>query len=268
MERLKRGDDWLALVAVAAFTGLVSFAVATNLTLRRPIPGESADVQPFRARYGPDHYSQGVEEWLIRDYFKDRTGGVFLDVGANHYRDHSTTYYLEHHLGWSGIAVEAQVEFAEDYARFRPRTRFVAMFAGDADGGTVEFYIPQQPRGLNASAHRENAPGPVETRAIATTTLTTVLDRAGIARLDFLSMDIEDSEPAALRGFDIGRFRPALVCIEDHLTVREDLLRYFTEHDYRIVAAYLRADPINLYFEPRPITSTDPHGAGQSPRLR
>ena len=63
-------------------------------------------------------------------------------------------------------------------------------------------------------------------------------------------MDIELSEPAALRGFDIGRFRPSLVCIEAHYDVRQPIVDYFAEHDYRIVARYLRADRANLYFEP------------------
>lgn len=261
MQRLGRRDDWLPLVAVGVCAALVSFVVATDLAFRRPIPGEPEEVQAFRARYGPDHHSQGVEEWLIRDFFQDRTGGVFLDVGANHYREHSTTYYLEHHLGWSGIAVEAQIEFGADYARYRPRTRFVPMFAGDTDGGTVEFYVPREWHGLNASAHRMAGPG--EARRITTTTLATVLDSAGISRIDLLSMDIEDSEPAALRGFDIDRFRPALVCIEDHHTVRDQILQYFALHGYQLVARYLRADVLNLYFEPN-ANDPLPHSAEQA----
>ena len=61
-----------------------------------------------RTEYGPNHYSEREEEWLIRDYFADRRGGVFVDVGANHYQDASKTYYLETNLAWSGIAVEPQ----------------------------------------------------------------------------------------------------------------------------------------------------------------
>src|SRR5687768_18188365 len=54
----------------------------------------------FRSRYGPDHYTEREEEWMIRDYFQDKRGGVFVDVGANHYRSMSKTYYLESRLGW------------------------------------------------------------------------------------------------------------------------------------------------------------------------
>ncbi len=44
-------------------------------------------------------------------------------------KDESNTYFLETNLGWSGLAVDAIPEFGPDYATFRPRTTFVAMFA-------------------------------------------------------------------------------------------------------------------------------------------
>ena len=69
-------------------------------------------------------YSLGNEEIIIRDFFDDRRNGVFLDVGAFHYAMVSNTYYLEEHLGWSGIGVDALAEFALGYIENRPRTRF------------------------------------------------------------------------------------------------------------------------------------------------
>lgn len=48
---------------------------------------------------GKKLYSQYDEELIIRDFFNDRRGGVFVDVGCYHYKDISTTYYLEKHLG-------------------------------------------------------------------------------------------------------------------------------------------------------------------------
>ncbi len=44
-------------------------------------------------------YSHGKEELIIRDFFQDRRGGVFLDVGFAFPKKNSTTYYLEKHLG-------------------------------------------------------------------------------------------------------------------------------------------------------------------------
>jgi len=51
---------------------------------------------------------------------------------------------------------------------------------------------------------------------VSTITLDDLLGREGVAHVDFLSLDIEGAEPAALAGFSIGRFQPALACVEIH----------------------------------------------------
>lgn len=210
------------------------------------------ELAPFR-KYGPGKSSQFFEEWFIRDYFRDRRNGIFLDVGANHYERDSTTYFLETSLGWSGFAIEPQTHFAADYARYRPRTRFVPMFASDVADSRVKFFVPSDSRVASSNrtftAQYGNGVAGKETE-VPTTTLTAVLDQAGVQRLDFLSMDIELAEPKALAGFDMDRFRPALVCIEAHHEVRQQIIDYFAMHGYAVIGKYLRADPHNLYFQP------------------
>ncbi len=210
-----------------------------------------SELRPIQEKYGPQRYSRNGEEWIIRDFFQDSRGGVFLDVGANHYMDESNTYYLETQLGWSGVAVEALSEFAEGYRVNRPRTKFVAMFASNVPDTTVSLFVPPSNSLVASSDHqftvRHGTPGVA--RSVPTTTLTVALEQAGVDKLDFMSMDIELSEPKALEGFDIDRFRPALVCIESHPEVRQAILDYFTNHQYVVVAKYLRMDPSNLYFQ-------------------
>lgn len=202
-------------------------------------------------KYGPQRSSQFYEEWIIRDYFQDRRNGIFLDVGANHYQRNSTTYFLETGLGWSGIAVEPLKEFAADYAVHRPRTRFVASFASDVANSTVKFFVPKDKLVASSSQEFTARYGAAGTATeVPATTLTAILDEAGIKRIDFLSMDIELAEPKALAGFDIDRFHPSLVCIEAHPEVRQQILDYFASHGYIIVGRYLRADAHNLYFRP------------------
>ena len=251
-----RRTDWLSLVIVAAATALVTFAVTTARHERNlPFVG-TQELEPFAERYGPSHDTQFGEEWLVRDFFQDKRGGVFVDVGANHYRVHSMTYYLETQLGWSGIAIEPQSSFAADWAAHRPRSRFFAMFASDTAGDAVKFYVPETTHALNASGHPNIVPVPTTETTVPSTTITAALEAAGIEAVDFLSMDIELFEPQALKGFDIDRFRPALVCIEAHLVVRQQIVDYFDAHGYVLVAKYLRADVNNLYFTPGPRART------------
>jgi len=77
-----------------------------------------------------------------------------------------------------------------------------------------------------------------------------LLDHENVTHVDLLSIDVELHEPQVLAGFDIARFRPALVCIEAHPEVRQAILDYFAAHRYVVVGRYLRADLLNLYFAP------------------
>lgn len=69
--------------------------------------------------------------------------------------------------------------------------------------------------------------------------------------LDLLCLDIEQGEPAALAGFDIARFRPALVCVEVGTPlVRDSVIPYFAEHAYERIDEYLAYDWVNWYYAP------------------
>ena len=213
----------------------------------------------LKNRYGPSRFSEHEEEWFIRDYFQDRRDGVFVDVGANHYQGFSNTYYLESVLGWTGIAIDPPVQFATGYREHRPRTRFFSFFISDASDASATLYeVDQNP--LVASANQRcaeragtQAQKPLyETHAVTVPTIrvTDLLDRAGVSRLDCLSVDVGLAEPKMLAGFDINRFKPALVRIEAYPQVRQQILNYFADHGYVVLGRYLRAEQQNLYFAP------------------
>ena len=258
---MKRSRAVLTLdrVELTAICGLlvvlvVSVAVSRIAAIRAsttPVQSTS-ELEFFKNKYGPGHYSEREEEWLIRDYFQDRKGGIFVDVGANHYKHASKTYYLEERLGWSGLAVEPQQQFADDYASHRPRTTFLPFFVSDVSNATAQLYVTNR-TSLVASFDRrfvERFGALTEVRDVPTITLTDLLDAEGIRGIDFLSMDIELHEPQALRGFDIERFRPALVCIEGLQPVRQQILNYFAAHGYVLLGKYMWVDLENLYFVP------------------
>ncbi len=257
----------LEVVLIALFVAVLTY----TLTFRRDIGYYKrfaayagypmSERRLLEKTYGPHTNAIGVDEWVIREFFQDRRGGVFLDVGASHYQEGSNTYYLEHHLDWSGIAIDAMQEFAAGYAQHRPRTRFVAMFASDRADDTAQLFVSASNQFVasvsQASVERETAGGQGVARSVPTTTLNRVLEQAGVTKIDLLNMDIELSEPKALAGFDIGRYRPELVCIEAQPETRQQILDYFDEHGYQLVGKYLRVDPTNLYFRPGTTTTPD-----------
>lgn len=214
---------------------------------------QSNDAEWLRIAYGPAKYSYNAEEWIVRDFFRDRRDGVFVDVGAADARHGSNTYFLESVLGWSGIAIDALDDYRDGYIKYRPRTRFFVGFVGNESGGQVTMYV--SPTRTESSSFSETfaafyADSPLTKRTTTSVRLTDLLDQAGVRTVDFMSMDIELAEPQALAGFDIERFRPALVCVEAHPPIRQTLIDYFAAHGYVIVGGYLLADPTNFYFTP------------------
>jgi FkbM family methyltransferase len=249
--RLNLVELGLLAVLVAVF-GFLAGQYQNQMRVLPFIDGGS-DLRALEQRYGPARNSRFGEEWIVRDFFKDKRGGVFVDVGANHYQRESNTYYLDVELGWSGIAIEPQTKFAADYKTYRPRTTFVPLFVSDTSNREAVLQVPKN-NDLIASADaafvRSSGGVDIEPVRANTTTLDDVLQRSGIETIDFLSMDIELHEPIALKGFSIERYRPRLVAVEAHLPVRQQILDYFAGHGYVVAGNYLRADSANLWFIP------------------
>jgi FkbM family methyltransferase len=232
----------------------------------RGAASRNAEYGWFEAQYGSSRNSEHAEEWIIRDFFGSQRGGTFVDVGSSHYRTYSNTYYLDQTLEWSGIAIDAQEEFAAEYAKFRPRTKFFSFFVSDRSDEIETLFVPRINK-LVASSSKEFADRYDSTgreRKVPTITLNDLLARSGLSKIDFVSMDIELAEPMALAGFDIERFKPRLVVVEAHPDVRQQLLDYFSDHHYRVVGRYLRADPDNLWFAPADAKVPDGVHAGHS----
>ena len=201
------------------------------------------------------HYSQVNEEFIIRDFFRDRRDGVFLDVGCADALHFSTTAYLEKHLGWSGIGVDALSEWAPGYAQHRPRTKFHNYLVTNASGAKTTFYRSREPTLSSIKEYRVKKFGKFTEMVVESITLDDLLAKEGVAKLDFVSIDIEDAEPEALEGFDIQRFQPELVCIEAHKPVRQAILAYFRKHGYERIEVYRKYDwpgskigELNWYF--------------------
>ena len=231
-------------------------AVGTKAFARPAEGAEGPKLDAHRIlQAGTKLYSQNDEELIIRDFFGDRREGFFLDVGAGHWKESSTTLYLEKHLGWTGIGVDARRHLGRGYDKNRPGTQFQAYAVTNITGGTIPFYFrgdvsSTDPTWKDRFRNTRN----LEAREVQVPqiTLDDLLGRLGVDRIDFLSMDIEGSEESALAGFDIERFAPELVCIELARGQREEaLLKYFEEHGYELLTEYEPYDRVNRYFARR-----------------
>jgi FkbM family methyltransferase len=244
----------ILVAPIVVLSSMLSYKVGvadTQVKLLPFISRDNEEIEALEHKYGPSRFTQGVEEWILKDFFQNRRNGIFVDVGANHHQTGNNTYYLETVMGWSGVAIEPQVKFAAGYREHRPRTTFLPLFISDVSDEQATLYVTAN-NDLVSSGVREftQSWGDVTPTITTTATLDDVLDRLKIERVDFLSMDIELAEPKALAGFSIERFAPALVAIEAHPPVRQQILDYFVRNGYIPVGRYWRADTNNFWFAP------------------
>lgn len=208
------------------------------------VPGRSGILAERR------RYSTFDEELIIRDFFQDRRDGFYLDVGCAWPVFASNTYYLEKHLGWTGIGVDALADYASAWKEKRPRSKFFSYLVSDRSGSGEAFYKSTNPglSSTNPVAATGKAFGEElgkEEIQVPSITLNELLDREGVEKIDMLSMDIEGHEPKALAGFDIERFSPELVVIEGGQGVVQ---AYFERHGYEVIERYIPFDTVNRYF--------------------
>ncbi len=210
-------------------------------------------------------YTVFDEELLIRDFFQDRRDGVFVDVGCAWPIRANNTYYLERHLGWTGIGIDALNDYASAWKETRPGSPFLNFMVTDKHQGFGTFYRSQN-KGLSSAVKKRATADyfggelEVEEVRVPAATLTEILDAQGMTHIDLLSLDIEGFELPALRGFDFARFQPELIVAEGG---RRNVKALLERHGYEEIERYLPFDETNRYYRKRSDTQRAPSKAAE-----
>ena len=205
---------------------------------------------PAAPRSGDSFRSQNGEDRWLDAHFGGKRAGFFVEVGAYDGVNLSNTYHFEQ-SGWAGVLVEPDPDMAERCRRDRPRSLTFQCAAG-ASAGEISFYKvaggeAYSTTSLNA-AHRER----LDRMGLAwrevrvpVRTLDSILQEARAPNVDFVSIDVEGGELAVLQGFDIRRWKPAVVIVETNAARRDpQIRRYFVAHGY----AYRHSIDVNDFY--------------------
>lgn len=166
----------------------------------------------MRAIFGPEH-----QQRLVAEFFGQGYRGTFVDVGAADAERNSQTYELER-AGWSGILIEPRPDCAEDLRRVRRAPVFEVACSSPQRAGTI---MTLNLAGGHSSLNEVFVVAGLKSQGaitVAVRTLDDVLAEANMpAPIDFVSIDVEGHEADVLAGFDLQRWQPRLLVIEDHV---------------------------------------------------
>ncbi|MCL5966775.1 MAG: FkbM family methyltransferase [Deltaproteobacteria bacterium] len=185
------------------------------------------------------------EQSLVWEFFDFATEGFFMEVGAHDPKYLSQTWLLER-VGWRGILVEPLPEQCELLRRERPGSKVHEVAVSSPDKtGTADFHVC----GMFSSLEKNVADNRIRYEAAITrrvVTLDAILREENVVALDFLSLDTEGTEFDVLRGFDIRKYEPRLILIEDTVTGLD-------KHAHLLSAGYrlVRRTGSNNWYVPR-----------------
>ncbi len=207
----------------------------------------------MKAIYPPE------EENGLKERFLGAAPGFFVEVGANDPVDGSQTWHLEKQR-WAGILIEPVPAFAQKLRETRTSMVVECACSGPRNAGTMmQLHVAGALSSLNKSLMDARATAE-HSIAVEVRTLDDVLEKAKApAPIDFLSIDVEGHEIEVLQGFDIARWRPRLIFLEDHLLSLEKH-RYITSRGYKL----LRRSGLNNWYVPL----ASPQGLGLTGRLQ
>jgi FkbM family methyltransferase len=221
----------------------VSLAVQAKQWLRKYAPSVSHRLAKLRRdtmraawrAQGMKSLSQFGEDVAAIRYFRQKRGGIYVEIGAYDGIYLSNTAMLELQYGWRGVLVEPIKEACDRMVESRPGSACIygavspekgplRFTYSAADGGMLSgmAFDPRHQERVDEESRRQQAR--VEVRLVPAFHPNEVLKAAAelapgktdARAIDFLSIDTEGTELDILKSIDWVAFRPRLLCVENH----------------------------------------------------
>lgn len=179
--------------------------------------------ETFRTVFGDQKAQVGYLLNYIFNYEKNglKRDAFFVDLAAADGVLHSNTHFLESHLGWKGLLIEANPKYVEAL-KLNRSSRIVQACVYDEVGLPITFRIDNGFLGGIVSDATDNSrevrgkemPGGEFLNLVSTTLEQILIDENAPRLIDFLSLDVEGAEFMILRNFDFDKYVFRAMAIE------------------------------------------------------
>jgi len=178
-------------------------------------------MKKFQSQFGQD-------EFLDKKVFKEKTGGVFVDIGAHNGVELSNTYFFEKFRGWKGICIEPVPAIFEKLVQNRNSININGCIA--ANKGTFRF--------LEVSGYAEMLSGMLDQYSekhleridreiskyggskkiieVPGYNINELLQSHGLTQIDYCSIDTEGNEFEILKTIRFDQIRIEVFTVENN----------------------------------------------------
>ena len=193
---------------------------------------------------------------MLSKYFNFRNG-FFVEAGANNGIDQSNTIELENNFGWSGLLIEPNTFKFNQCIFNRPKSicENYALVSDSYESDTIDGDFSHKDQQslmslvsdpgdffddelLFYKAQRKRDYKIISVPAI---TITSLLTKYNISKIDFFSLDVEGYEISVLNGLDFSFHRPKYFLIET--TTYKNRMDAVT--DYMVSKKYKMIDEVD-----------------------
>ena len=171
------------------------------------------------------------DRWIVEHVFNEKRDGFFVEVGANDGVSYSPTYILEKFLDWSGVLIEPNPIFFSDPSiqKMRSASKCYNLGVSKQDEQLEFVHIHGHKNGYSGfpsinkwgeEQWRQRIQAVLDTQehntvTVECRTLDSILRDADAPKvIDYLSLDIEGAEEAALINFPFDEFKFKAVSLE------------------------------------------------------
>ena len=192
-------------------------------------------------------YSNWGLDMIADDFFKNKSKGIYIDVGCHHPFLNNNTYRL-YKKGWSGINIDLDFNTVDMFNFFRSSDLNIEAAVSDKNEER-DFFFFHNRSAVNTLSEKSGIKAK-EVKKIQTTTLNTLIENSKFkdSKINYVSIDVEGHELNVLRGFNLKKYKPDLIILEFiDPNIKEfyqqnvksimdsNLYQYMIDNDYKFV---------------------------------
>ena len=192
-------------------------------------------------------YSNWGLDMMADDFFKNKSNGIYIDVGCHHPFLNNNTYRL-YKRGWRGINVDLDFNTVEMFNVFRRFDLNIEAAVSDVKE-KKDFFFFHNRSAINTLSEKSGVKAK-EIKKINTTTLNSLIENSKFKndKINYVSIDVEGHELNVLKGFDLKKYKPDLIILEfidpnikefyqqniDNI-MTSSLYTYMDDHNYKLI---------------------------------